>query len=222
MTLDQQLRKLAALPPHLAGYAVLRRMRLLDAAASARNDGAGFVGQRTMPSLAVGCPGAAPARAGVSSGKRLGFAPLLKSFRANGGTRPRRGTIARLRPAGAAPRRWRTLPAPTRCRTNCGHLAARCQTTACGRTPRKQALAANSLYPPAQKKVTSQTLSNPISETNSIASLALVEIAIGIAVDLFQAGRTRRQMWFSSSRSFLFPSPDVDVADPSSGEIGNW
>ncbi len=87
VTLDEQLGDLAGLPPQLAGYAVLRRMRLLDAAG--KSDEAtrlAVSAQRAVPGLAVGVALAQRLREAGDAGSAanaLGFVPLLKSFRAN-------------------------------------------------------------------------------------------------------------------------------------------
>ena len=82
--LDEQLKNLGPLAPEFTGYAVLRKMRLLDAAG--RRDEAEALARkmlREMPRLAVGVALAqrrgADDRAGA--GQALDFVPLLKSFR---------------------------------------------------------------------------------------------------------------------------------------------
>ncbi len=85
--LGEQVGHLAALPPRLAGYAVLRRMHELDQAdRRAEATAFGVAAQRDVPSLAVGVALARRYRdAGDNdkAGNALGFAPLLQSFEAN-------------------------------------------------------------------------------------------------------------------------------------------
>jgi uncharacterized protein (TIGR03790 family) len=84
VSFEEQWRNRAALPPRLAGYAVLRRMSLLEAAG--KDDEAGAVARtslRELPSLAVGVAlaqrrEAAGDAAGAASA--LGFAPRLTGF----------------------------------------------------------------------------------------------------------------------------------------------
>lgn len=87
VSLDEQLAARSTLPPALAPYAVLRRMRLLDA--EGRRDEAitwGIAAQRETPGLAVGV---ALARWFLeredkdAAGKALGFAATLPEFSAN-------------------------------------------------------------------------------------------------------------------------------------------
>jgi uncharacterized protein (TIGR03790 family) len=84
---EVQLKNLATLPPRLAGYAVLRRLGELDIAEQ-REEAIRLAreAQRDVPSLAVGL---ALSRLLSDAGEResaasaLGFAALLKSFRAD-------------------------------------------------------------------------------------------------------------------------------------------
>ncbi len=85
--LEQQLEQAERLPPRLAGYAVLRKMRLLEAERRPADATAlALAAQRQTPSLAVGVALARRLRdAGDSdgAGHALGFAPLLKKFDAD-------------------------------------------------------------------------------------------------------------------------------------------
>lgn len=82
---EQQLQDLARLPPRLAGYAVLRRMRQLDdAKRSGEATALAVVAQHDVPSLAVGPALAHHLRAAndlEGAAQALGFVPLLNSFR---------------------------------------------------------------------------------------------------------------------------------------------
>lgn len=85
VTGEQQLTRLKELPPRLAGYAVLRRMRQLDDAK--RADEAtrlAVTAQHDVPSLAVGVALAQRLRMAndpEAAAQALGFVPLLKAFR---------------------------------------------------------------------------------------------------------------------------------------------
>lgn len=87
VSLDEQLKDRSKLPPLLAPYAVLRRMRQLDAA-DRRNEATAFAvaAQRETPGLALGV---ALAQRYLEAGERdaagsaLGFAAMLGSFDAN-------------------------------------------------------------------------------------------------------------------------------------------
>jgi uncharacterized protein (TIGR03790 family) len=84
LPLDQQWRDLGSLPPRLAGYAALRRIRELDAAHQ-RDDATALARQamRDVPNLAVGVELARRLEADgdrASAARALGFAALLKSF----------------------------------------------------------------------------------------------------------------------------------------------
>ncbi len=85
VSLDQQLKNLARLPPRLAGYAVLRRMRQLDDANRGREAIALAVSaQHEVPSLPVALALAQHLRAAKDmegAAEALGFVPLLKSVR---------------------------------------------------------------------------------------------------------------------------------------------
>jgi uncharacterized protein (TIGR03790 family) len=85
--LAQQMENLAALPPRLAGYAVLRRMHELDAAGSGDEATALLrTAQRRTPSLALGFELAQRLRAAGepdAAAEALGFASQLKSFPAD-------------------------------------------------------------------------------------------------------------------------------------------
>ena len=87
MSLEEQIKNLAKLPPQLAGYAVLRRMHELDAAKQPGDaTSLGISAQRDVPTLAVGVELARrfhDANEMEKAGNALGFAPLLKSFEAN-------------------------------------------------------------------------------------------------------------------------------------------
>lgn len=82
---EQQLTRLGELPPRLAGYAVLRRMRQLDDAK--RGDDAtrlAVAAQHDVPSLAVGIALAQRLQSAGDAGgaaQALGFVPSLKTFR---------------------------------------------------------------------------------------------------------------------------------------------
>jgi uncharacterized protein (TIGR03790 family) len=112
---EQQMAELARLPPQLAPYAVLRRMRQLDAAGKREDATAlGISSQRTVPGLAVGVALARRFQeAGEleAAGNALGFAPLLTSFDANEWALAREAARL-LEAAGRANRAigvWRTL-----------------------------------------------------------------------------------------------------------------
>lgn len=87
VSLEDQMAALGKLPPMLAPYAVLRRMRQLDAA-DRRSEATALAvaAQRETPGLALGV---ALARRYLDAGEKeaagsaLGFAPLLSSFDAN-------------------------------------------------------------------------------------------------------------------------------------------
>lgn len=84
VSLEAQMAKRAQLPPLLAGYAVLRRMRELDEAGRADEATALAIrSQREIPNLAVGFAVATRLHeAGnvEAAGNALGFVALLKSF----------------------------------------------------------------------------------------------------------------------------------------------
>ena len=115
VSLEEQLANLASLPPMLAPYAVLRRMRQLDDAN--RRDEAtalGIAAQRETPGLAVAVALARrflDAGQNDAAGNALGFAPLLTSFDANEWALAREA--ARLLEVAGRPGRaialWRTL-----------------------------------------------------------------------------------------------------------------
>jgi uncharacterized protein (TIGR03790 family) len=115
VSLEEQLARREELPPALSPYAVLRRMRLLDAAA--RRDEAMALGeeaQRAVPGLALGV---ALARRHLEAGNReaaaraLGFVPQLRGFDANewGLAREAAELLARVGHPAAALGSWRTL-----------------------------------------------------------------------------------------------------------------
>jgi len=112
---EQQMADLAGLPPRLAPYAVLRRMRQLEAAGRREEATAlGIASQREVPGLAVGVALARRLQeAGEleAAGNALGFAPLLTSFDANEWALAREAARL-LEAAGRANRAigvWRTL-----------------------------------------------------------------------------------------------------------------
>lgn len=87
VSLEEQLANLGKLPPRLAPYAVLRRMRLLDAAGRpAEATALGVSAQHEVPSLAMGVTLARrylDAGDKDTAGKALGFASLLTAFDTN-------------------------------------------------------------------------------------------------------------------------------------------
>lgn len=82
---EQQIQNLAQLPPRLAGYAVLRRMRQLDDANRPKEAVAlAVAAQHDVPSLAVGLALAQHLQAAndlEGAAQALGFVPLLDFFR---------------------------------------------------------------------------------------------------------------------------------------------
>jgi uncharacterized protein (TIGR03790 family) len=84
VSLETQLENPAALPPRLAGYAALRRMRQLEAAGRTADALAyGSTAQRQSPNLALGLGLAQrylSAGDDLAATQALGFAPLLRSF----------------------------------------------------------------------------------------------------------------------------------------------
>jgi uncharacterized protein (TIGR03790 family) len=87
VSLEQQLQQLSSLPPQLAGYAVLRRMRQLEESGREADAKAlAIAAQRQVPSLAVGLALAQRLQAKgekEAAGSGLGFAAALTSFDAN-------------------------------------------------------------------------------------------------------------------------------------------
>jgi hypothetical protein len=85
VSLDEQMKNLAGLPPRLAGYAVLRRMHELDDAhRGAEATALAISAQRQMPSLALALALAQRLRAaGDNEGaaNALGFVALLETLR---------------------------------------------------------------------------------------------------------------------------------------------
>jgi len=113
--LDAQLERLDRLPPRLAGYAALRKMRLLEAARRPEEATAlAIAAQRQAPSLAVGVALARRLRDGGDNdgaGNALGFAPLLTKFTANEWALAREAAVLlhECGRAGRALELWRTL-----------------------------------------------------------------------------------------------------------------
>ena len=87
VSFEHQWKNFAQLPPSLAGYVALRRMRELDAAdRGAEATAVARAAQRDLPSLAVGVALArrlSEAGDNASAASALGFVPLLKSFPAD-------------------------------------------------------------------------------------------------------------------------------------------
>lgn len=85
MSLETQLENPAALPPRLAGYAALRRMRQLESGGRSADALAyGRKAQGQTPNLALGLGLALRLHAAgddLSAAQALGFAPLLPSFK---------------------------------------------------------------------------------------------------------------------------------------------